>query len=196
MMKRLKQFRLPIALALLLLLTLTVWQSISLLQNHMAHKQRRAAFDAALAQIDPQNTAVSFRVPYDSRLFTPKNIGLGQLDIPALDALNRLLTSMTYDKDGTEACRFLSENVLISAALPEGRMTISIGDDIFCVVQTTTDGIHWDTAAYTYDLTARDDLLICGGLPTIDEMKAVIEQNLQDQLNDLGDSVNEENRFK
>ena len=125
MKEKLNRFKLPIALLLILLLGVGVRQGVLLLRDHQAHKARAEAFDAALAQIDPENTAVSFRVPYDSRLFSPQNIGLGQLDG-----------------------------------------------------------------------AARDDLLACGGLPAIAEMKDAIESDLQNQINDLGDSAKVDNKLK
>lgn len=191
MKEKLNRFKLPIVLLLLLLLGLGIRQGTLLLRDHRAHTARQAVFDAALAQIDPENTAISFRVPYDSRLFSPRNIGLGRLDAAALEALDRLLTSMVYDKEGTEASCFATENVLISAALPDGRMTISMGDDALCAVDITHDGENWETAAYTFDRSARDALLACGGLPTIDEMKEAIEADLQNRIHDLGDPAEE-----
>lgn len=196
MKEKLNRFKLPIVLLLILLLGVGIRQGILLLRDHQAHKARAEAFDAALAQIDPENTAVSFRVPYDSRLFSPQNIGLGQLDGAARDALERLLASMVYDKEGTEESCFATENVLVSSAIEGGRLTISMGDDALCAVDITHDGEHWETAAYTYDLAARDDLLACGGLPAIAEMKDAIESDLQNQINDLGDSAKVDNKLK
>ena len=196
MKEKLNRFKLPIALLLILLLGVGVRQGVLLLRDHQAHKARAEAFDAALAQIDPENTAVSFRVPYDSRLFSPQNIGLGQLDDAARDALERLLASMVYDKEGTEESCFATENVLVSSAIEGGRMTISMGDDALCAVDITPDGENWETAGYTYDPAARDDLLACGGLPTIAEMKDAIESDLQNQINDLGDSAKVDNKLK
>ena len=196
MKEKLNRFKLPIALLLILLLGVGVRQGVLLLRDHQAHKARAEVFDAALAQIDPENTAVSFRVPYDSRLYSPQNIGLGQLDDAARDALERLLASMVYDKEGTEESCFATENILVSSALEGGRMTLSMGDDALCAVDITHDGEHWETAAYTYDPAARDDLLACGGLPTIAEMKDAIESDLQNQINDLGDSAKVDNKLK
>ena len=183
----LKKYKIPIAIALALVLVLGLWQGFLLLMDHREHSARRTTFGAALDGIDPANTAVSFRVPYESKLFTPQNIGLGQLNAEALEALDLLLTSMTYDKAANENSRFASENVQIATAVPQGRMTLSMGDDNFCVVRMTTDGEHWETAVYTYDTAARDTLLTCGGLPSIAEMKSAIENNLQNNINDLGD---------
>ena len=184
----LKKYKLPILAVLLTILTAVgLWQGILLLQDNKEHKARRTTFAAALAEIDPKNTAVSFRVPYESSLFTPENIGLGQLDDTAKAALDLLLTSMVYDKEATESSCFVTENVQVATAVPQGRMTLSMGSDDFCIAQITTDGQHWETAVYTYDTAARDALLACGGLPTISEMKEAIESNLQDSINNLGD---------
>lgn len=189
MQKLIQKYKLPIAILLLLLAALGIWQGVLLLLEHKAHKERAAAFGEALAQVNPANTAVSFRIPYESKLFTPQNIGLGQLDESGLAALDTLLSSLTYDKEATDERCFSSENVLVQAALPEGQLSILLGDDIHCLVQITHDGTHWETAAYTYDLAARDTLLACGGLPTIAEMKEAIENNLQSSVNNL-DTIN------
>lgn len=189
MQKIIQKYKLPIALLLLLLTAIGIWQGVLLYLEYKDHKDRAAAFDEALAQIDPANTAVSFRIPYESKLFTAQNIGLGQLDETGLAALDALLSSLTYDREANESSCFATENVLVQAALPQGRLTLSMGDDAICVVQTSADGIHWETAAYSYDTAARDVLLACGGLPTIAEMKEAIENNLQSSVNNL-DTIN------
>ena len=71
MKEKLSPIKLSVALLLLLLLGLGIRQGALLLRDHRVHTARQAVFDAALAQIDPENTAISFRVPYDSRLFSP-----------------------------------------------------------------------------------------------------------------------------
>lgn len=189
MQKLIQKYKFPIAILLLLLAAAGIWQGVLIFMEYKAHKERADAFDEALAQVDPANTAVSFRIPYESKLFTPQNIGLGQLDEAGLAALDTLLSSLTYDREATENSCFATENVQVQAALPEGRLILSMGDDAICVVQITHDGTHWETAAYTYDLSARDTLLACGGLPTIAEMKEAIENDLQNSVNNL-DTIN------
>ena len=196
-MQILKKYKLPIIAGLLtILMAVGLWQGFLLLQSNKEHKARRTAFAAALAEVDPGNTAVSFRIPYESKLFTPENIGLGQLDDEAQAALDLLLTSLVYDKEANENTCFATENVQVVTSVPQGRMTLSMGSDDLCLVQITTDGEHWETAVYTYDTSARDTLLACGGLPTIEEMKEAIESDLQNNINDLGDLADRSDKPK
>lgn len=186
----LQKYKYPLLALLLLLLVLSAWQVFSLWQTHQLHKNRQSAFDAALVQIDPANTAITFRIPYESKLFTPQNIGLGQLDASAMDALDQLISSMVYVK-GDDIDGFSTENILISAALPKGRLTLSLADNDICIVEHAHGREETDTAYYRYDPAARDALLACGGLPSISEMKAAIEEHLQNQIHDLGDIAEE-----
>lgn len=185
-----QKYKYPLIGLLVLLLLLGAWQGFSLWQTHRMHKAHQAAFDAALAQIDPADTAISFRIPYDSKLFTPQNIALGQLDDQSTAALEQLLASMSYVKEDDVDC-FSTENVLITAALPEGRLTLALADGDVCLVELSRGREEADTAYYRFDPAVRDALLACGGLPSIAEMKAAIEQNLQNQINDLGDIAEE-----
>ncbi len=183
----LKKYKILLTLLLAALLLFGLCRGFLLLRSHKIHRDRAERFRAALAQIDPKDTAITYSIPYGSSLFSPQNIAPGRLDTQAQAALDTLLNSMVYDPEGSEGSCSGSDNILVDATLPAGRMTLSMDGDALCYITLAINGADGETAAYTYDTAARDALLACGGLPTIAEMKAAIEKDLQNSINNLGD---------
>lgn len=184
-MTKYRRFLLP---ALALLLVLSLWQGGAALKARFDRQALQRALDDALTAADPALAQVDFSVPYDSCRFTPRNIPRGGMQPADCAAARALLDSLTF---AAPAPAGAGENIVIRLPAEDGALHIALSDAETCTVTLTPAEGTPRAAAYTYDPAARDALLARGDLPTIEEMKAAIQQGLQAQLENLGDSAQE-----
>ena len=189
-----QKYRRPLVLAMaLLLLAAGLWQGGTRLADARARRAVQTALDGALAGADPSLADVRFSVPYESCLFTARDIPQSAMDDQACALVADLLGSMTFVSTPGGS---MNGNVVLTLPAQDGSLRIALSDADTCTAELTSADGRTQTAAYTFSAQARDALLARGGLPTIGEMKQAINRGLQEQLNDLGDSAQTDNTLR